>query len=80
MSEVMKNIEHQTARVVVLDMGADNSQEDLNNVSDFAETAMQWAVAEGIITGKDDGVLLNPQGVASRAECAAIIMRYMEWL
>lgn len=39
---------------------------------------MQWAVAEGIITGKDNGTKLDPQGNASRAECATIISRFMD--
>ena len=57
---------------------ADISQyEDAGRVSDFAETAMKWAVAEGIITGKYNQTQLDPQGTASRAECAVIIMRFM---
>lgn len=52
--------------------------EDAENVSEFAEEAMQWAVAAGIISGKGDGTILDTQGSANRAECAAIIMRFME--
>lgn len=48
---------------------------DYGSVPSFATEAMQWAVAEGIITG--DGGNLNPQGNASRAVCATIIARYM---
>ena len=51
---------------------------DAGSVSGFAEEAMQWAVAEGIITGKYDQTMLEPQGNASRAECATIMMRFME--
>ena len=39
---------------------------------------MKWAVGNGIITGKDNGTKLDPQGNATRAECATIIMRFME--
>nr|WP_288665080.1 S-layer homology domain-containing protein [uncultured Dorea sp.] len=39
---------------------------------------MEWAVASKIITGKDNGTKLDPQGNASRAECAIIIQRFME--
>lgn len=39
---------------------------------------MQWAVGMGIIAGKDNGTKLDPQGNASRAECATIIMRFVE--
>ncbi|MCI7180519.1 MAG: S-layer homology domain-containing protein [Schaedlerella sp.] len=51
---------------------------DASKVSGFAEEAMQWAVGTGIITGKDNGTRLDPQGNASRAECATIIMRFVE--
>ena len=37
--------------------------------------AMQWAVGNGIITGKT-ATTLDPAGKASRAECATIIMRF----
>ncbi len=50
--------------------------EDGEQVSAFAKKAMQWAVGTGIISGKDNGTRLDPQGNASRAECAAIIMRF----
>lgn len=49
---------------------------DQGRVSAFAREAMEWAVAEGIISG-DQGKL-NPQGIAARAVTAAIIMRSME--
>jgi len=48
------------------------------NVSGFAKQAMQWCVAEGIITGKYNGTQLDPQGNALRAECATIIRRFVE--
>lgn len=53
---------------------------DGKKVSSFAKTEMSWAVASGIITGKEraDGKYLEPQGLASRAECATIITRYMK--
>lgn len=51
---------------------------DSSRVSGFAKDAMQWAVGTGIITGKDNGTKLDPQGNASRAECATIIMRFVE--
>ncbi|MCI7180520.1 MAG: S-layer homology domain-containing protein [Schaedlerella sp.] len=51
---------------------------DAERVNEFAKEAMQWAVGTGIITGKDNGTRLDPQGNASRAECATIIMRFVE--
>lgn len=47
-------------------------------VSTYAKTAMEWAVANGIISGKDNGTRLDPQGTANRCECAAILMRFLE--
>ena len=38
---------------------------------------MRWAVGNGIITGKYNETVLDPQGNASRAECATIITRFM---
>ena len=52
---------------------------DAGNVNEFAKEAMSWAVGEGIITGKYNETQLDPQGNASRAECATIIMRFMEY-
>ncbi len=48
---------------------------DASKVSDFAWDALGWAVGNGLITG-DQG-RLNPGGTANRAECATIIMRFM---
>ena len=45
-------------------------------VSDWATPAMQWAVENGLILGSDKS--LNPQGNATRAEVAAILMRYIQ--
>lgn len=47
-------------------------------VSTYAKNAMEWAVANGIITGKDSGTRLDPQGLANRGECAAILLRFLE--
>ena len=50
---------------------------DAASVSEWAETAMSWAVENGLITGVTDNTLV-PQGSATRAQCAAILMRYVE--
>lgn len=39
-----------------------SSYQDASNVSDLAQEAMQWAVGEGIITGKYHETQLDPQG------------------
>ena len=43
-------------------------------VSSWAADAVTWAVANGILTGSDSGAL-NPQGNASRAELATLMVR-----
>ena len=50
---------------------------DSGKVSDWAVEAMQWAVTSGLITGKSSGAL-DPQGAATRAEVAQILMRYQQ--
>ena len=50
---------------------------DSASVSTWAQPAMQWAVAEGYISGMGDNQLA-PQGTATRAEIASVIMRFME--
>ena len=54
-----------------------NKFEDAESVSDFAVEAMSWAYGSGIITGKENGTLLDPQGNATRCEAAVIIQRFM---
>ena len=51
---------------------------DADQVNVFAKDAVEWAVANGIITGKNNGTVLDPQGNATRAECAAIIQRFLD--
>ena len=46
-------------------------------VSVWAEDAIEWAVGEGIITGKTV-TTLEPQGQATRAEAATMLMRYLK--
>ena len=50
---------------------------DAAQVQTYAQKAMSWAVAEGIVAGMDDGTL-NPAGNASRAQIATILMRFCE--
>lgn len=53
---------------------------DASRVSAYARAPMQWSVAEGVIGGsRENGQdWLNPQGNATRAEVATILMRYLE--
>ena len=54
-----------------------NKFTDADEISNYALEALQWANAEGLINGKGDGVL-DPKGQATRAEAAAILMRFNE--
>ena len=49
---------------------------DADQVSTYAADAMAWAVDEGLIAGTSDG-RLNPQGSATRAHVATILMRFI---
>ena len=48
---------------------------DAGKVADYASDAMCWAVENGLISGMGDGTL-NPQGNATRAQLAVILMQY----
>ena len=49
---------------------------DAGTVSSYAQNGICWAVAEGIINGKDGK--LAPKENATRCQIAAILMRYLE--
>ncbi len=53
---------------------------DSTQVSAWAEEALSWAVAEGLITGSDIGgvLYLSPASGATRAQVATILMRFCE--
>ena len=50
---------------------------DFADLSEYAIPAMQWACGAGIITGVTDATLV-PHGTATRAQCAAMLMRFLE--
>ena len=50
---------------------------DADKITDYAKTAMQWAVGSGLVKEKS-GNLLDPQGTATRAEIAAMLHRFIE--
>ena len=54
-----------------------SSYNDAASVSSWAAETVQWAVAEGLISGMP-GNLLEPQGSATRAQMAAILERFLE--
>ena len=53
---------------------------DAGSVSGWAENALSWANAAGLINGtvRDGQTILDPQGSASRAQVAMILMNYVE--
>ena len=53
-----------------------DSFSDAASVRTYAADAMQWAVANGIVNGSNGK--LNPQNNATRAQVAAILMRFCE--
>ncbi len=50
---------------------------DVFTISDYAYPAMQWACDTDIINGMGDGTM-GPQGLATRAEAAAMLMNFCE--
>ena len=53
------------------------SYADFASISEYAIPAMQWVCGSGIVTGVTDSTLA-PQGTATRAQCAAMLMRFAE--
>lgn len=53
------------------------SYADFADLSEYAIPAMQWACGAGVITGVTDATLV-PHGTATRAQAAAMLMRFCE--
>ncbi len=49
---------------------------DADQIAGYAETALKWAVSEGLFQGDNKGNL-NPAGNATRAQMAVIMMRFL---
>ena len=50
---------------------------DAAAIGSWAETALEWAVAEGLISGTSD-TTLSPQGQATRAQVATILRNFLQ--
>lgn len=50
---------------------------DADMISEYAISAMNWAVGTGLLNGKTESTL-NPQDNVTRAECSAILHRFIE--
>lgn len=57
--------------------GSLSSFVDGSQTSNWAQAAMVWAVDQGLIAGVGDN-RLDPLGQATRAQAAAILMRFAE--
>lgn len=53
--------------------------DDAATVSDWAQDAVSWAHAEGLIAGTS-ATTLSPQGEATRAQLAAMLVRFSDYL
>lgn len=51
---------------------------DWQKISSYALDSFRWGVGAGIINGTAADTL-GPQGTATRAQCAAILHRFIEW-
>ena len=48
----------------------------LRKISDYAVKSMEWAVSTQLITGANQKLM--PKDGATRAQCATILMRWLE--
>ena len=53
------------------------AKNDAESISEYAISAMQYAVGSGLMKGKTESTI-NPKDVATRAEIAAILQRFLE--
>ena len=54
---------------------------DVDDISAYARRALAWANAEGLVSGtlaSDGETYLDPQGYATRAQVASILMRFVK--
>lgn len=79
--EQLVTIFYRFAQALGYDVGASadlSSYWDAYTVSGYAVSAFSWAAAVGIINGVSTNAL-GPQGNATRAQCAAILQRFITW-
>ena len=51
---------------------------DAGKLSNYAQSPMAWAVAEGLIRGVSETTLC-PKASSTRAQAAVILVRYLTW-
>lgn len=57
-----------------------NKYKDNNKISSYAKESVSWAVAKKIISGKENYTKIDPHGKATRAEAAAMIENYSNYV
>lgn len=78
--EQMAAILHNYAHFKGYDLSASGALDpftDADQVSDWAENVVKWAVGADLLHGVGDG-RLSPQGTATRAEVATVLMNFCE--
>lgn len=81
MATILYNYAKNVLDLDVFDTADLTGYPDYSTVSDYARTPLSWAVAQGLIYGADNGqgvVTLQPKGDATRAQTAAVIMRFCQ--
>ena len=53
---------------------------DQNGISSYAKDSISWAVAKKVMSGKVNGTMTDPRGTAIRAEAAAMIQNYCNYV
>ncbi len=66
---------YRSAGSPLVDINTIYAFEDGGEVKDYSLSAMQWAINEGLLAGYEDNTI-RPADGASRAEVAAIMLRY----
>ena len=77
MAVIFRNYARYVGRLNVHIIGDISGFTDAGKLSDWAISAMQWAVGSGLISGKGNGVL-DPVGNSTRAEAATVLMKFCE--
>ena len=67
----------QTTRADLTVKGNLDKFKGADKITDYAKTAMQWAVGSDLVKGKS-GALLDPQDKATRAEIATMLHHFIE--
>ena len=76
MAVILRNYARYVGRLNVHIIGDISGFTDAGKLSDWAISAMQWAVGSGLFSGKGNGIL-DPVGKSTRAEAAVVLMKFL---